>query len=573
LLTEVEEQALVKWVVAKNKAQIAVGREDIRHKARHIVLARRVQNRKGGRKRVTFNYAAYKVLCGKLPSGKFFTGLLARHSHKFSFKTKQKLEDKRAKVNCEAMIEERFEGIHGLRAELRDTGIMDESGIIIDPKRVLNMDETPQFVDYADNKGNAKKKFAAGVNDICVSAETINRECNSVMMCWGLDGSNYGLQFIVGRQTITESLTPDELSHFKNEVLDDFKCSTFGMISNTEHGVQTEAFFFERMKMLDAELALRKVVRPVVVMSDNHASRKGTDCFEWCFARGLRLFFESSNTSGFLQALDQCNKKFHEACKKEKDLMNKGIGNRTLNTADQLKILVTIWPFWCNPTDRINAFSKVGIEQTHLAPDNVDRSKFIMHSPPPVGKTDEVDLTITSPALIEKDTAEYFKAKLERAEAIIKLQSEREVDPKEAGILEVTYPIRKVESSRVRITIEKGTAEYFKAKLERAEAIIKLQSEREVDPKEAGILEVTYPIRKVESSRVCITDGHGSALLSDILGKRKAQEAARATVAEAKRQRAEMRTQKHAEKHADFARLLPPGPDARTDVSARTSRC
>jgi len=63
-------------------------------------------------------------------------------------------------------------------------------------------------------------------------------------------------------------------------------------------------------------------------------------------------------------------------------------------------------------------------------------------------------------------------------------------------------------------------------------------------------MEMASPIRKLESSSVRITDGHGSAKLSDI--PQKAHQAARAADAEAKRQRAEMRTQKRAEKDADL---------------------
>eukprot|EP00630_Chrysocystis_fragilis_P006371 CAMPEP_0197394828 /NCGR_PEP_ID=MMETSP1165-20131217/6192_1 /TAXON_ID=284809 /ORGANISM="Chrysocystis fragilis, Strain CCMP3189" /LENGTH=302 /DNA_ID=CAMNT_0042920567 /DNA_START=71 /DNA_END=978 /DNA_ORIENTATION=+ len=146
--------------------------------------------------------------------------------------------------------------------------------------------------------------------------------------------------------------------------------------------------------------------------------------------------------------------------------------NRTLHTADQINILATIWP--CKPTDA-STLAKVGIEQTHLAPDNNDRSKFIMHSPPLVGKTDEVDLTITSPDA----------------------WTDRELRGVAAG---------------------------------RGNYQATVRSEREVDPKEAGIMEMASPIRKLESSSVRITDGHGSAKLSDI--PQKAHQAARAADAE-----------------------------------------
>ena len=57
----------------------------------------------------------------------------------------------------------------------------------------LNRDETPQFVDYASNKGNQKTKVAAGVNDPAIRIDAENRQCESVDMTWGADGFQYGL--------------------------------------------------------------------------------------------------------------------------------------------------------------------------------------------------------------------------------------------------------------------------------------------------------------------------------------------------------------------------------------------
>mmetsp|Transcript_22501 Transcript_22501/g.89348 ORF Transcript_22501/g.89348 Transcript_22501/m.89348 type:complete len:113 (+) Transcript_22501:4970-5308(+) len=110
-------------------------------------------------------------------------------------------------MNCDEAVEEHFKGIHGLRNELIAAGLMDEAtGAIKDPSRIMNIDETPQFVGYADNKGGGKKKYAAGEDDVCLVVATENRECNTVMMCWGLDGMQYGVQIIVARKAISENL-------------------------------------------------------------------------------------------------------------------------------------------------------------------------------------------------------------------------------------------------------------------------------------------------------------------------------------------------------------------------------
>mmetsp|Transcript_16381 Transcript_16381/g.66204 ORF Transcript_16381/g.66204 Transcript_16381/m.66204 type:complete len:101 (+) Transcript_16381:5532-5834(+) len=45
--------------------------------------------------------------------------------------------------------------------------------------------------------------------------------------------------------------------------------SASGVISNTEHGVQTGDSFLEYVKMLDTEINAKGDTRPVVVLSDN----------------------------------------------------------------------------------------------------------------------------------------------------------------------------------------------------------------------------------------------------------------------------------------------------------------
>eukprot|EP00965_Chrysotila_dentata_P094395 3120786-Pleurochrysis_carterae.AAC.1 len=62
-------------------------------------------------------------------------------------------------------------------------------------------------------------------------------------------------------------------------------------------------------------LGLTPIQRPVVVLTDNHASRFSDDMLrEYATATSrMRLWFEESNVSQFLQWLDQINKKFHDA--------------------------------------------------------------------------------------------------------------------------------------------------------------------------------------------------------------------------------------------------------------------
>ena len=76
----------------------------------------------------------------------------------------QHIDTQSAATNTEEVVVAHFEGIYGLRLGLIETGIMDlETGVIANPRRVLNRDELPQFIDYGTNKGNAKPKVAGWV--------------------------------------------------------------------------------------------------------------------------------------------------------------------------------------------------------------------------------------------------------------------------------------------------------------------------------------------------------------------------------------------------------------------------
>lgn len=127
----------------------------------------------------------------------------------------QKIDSARAAVANEETLEEHFNGIWGLREELVDAGIMDaRDGTIADPRRVLNRDETPQFIDYNDNKGNAKTKRAAGKNHPALSTSPSNRECVTVDITIGLDGFMYGVQFICARKTLTDRIITERLGEY-----------------------------------------------------------------------------------------------------------------------------------------------------------------------------------------------------------------------------------------------------------------------------------------------------------------------------------------------------------------------
>jgi hypothetical protein len=114
--------------------------------------------------------------------------------------------------------------------------------------------------------------------------------------------------------------------------------------------------------------------------------------------------------------------------------------------------------------------------------------------------------------------------------------------------------------------------EYYAAKLDRAQQIISKLSEREVrrllgdalvifrrkkvGPAESGILVPITRQPERNCSRHRITDGHGSATMMNLHGKRVHQRTDRETAADLKRKRSDDRATKNAEKNAEEAAKL-----------------
>ena len=196
----------------------------------------------------------------------------------------------------------------------------EETDSILDPRRILNEDELPQFIDYADAKGNNKKKVGAGKGDIAQEAAHSNRTSVTVHMIWGLCGFKWGDQVILAQAQLADNLAIEAgRKVFANEIHEAQKVSTYLLVSPSAKGIQTGTTLGERMDMLDREVTARGLKRPIVILTDGHKSRFSGEVLRKCAEYKFRMFVERSNSSQFLQALDQYNKKFHNQyikCKK-----------------------------------------------------------------------------------------------------------------------------------------------------------------------------------------------------------------------------------------------------------------
>jgi hypothetical protein len=399
VLTDAEEEQLAHWIAACNAGQAAKDRDDVREQIVKMLKTRKkyratTRYKKG----VPISQAADAVINaqGSLPHNKWFQRFYDTWQHICVEKTQEVVDQKRMDKYTEATVDNHFYGYAGLKESMLKHGIMDRGTGKIDLKRVVNIDETPQFADYKTNAGGGKRKKGAAPGASCAETVNGNRECYSIDCCWSADGFAYGPHVIFARENITSEMLHDEsMQKFDGKINETAMYSTYSLISPNESGVQTGVTLLRRLKMMKTEFDARGLTFPVLILTDNHESRYNQEVLDYCEENEMILWFEESNTSGFLQALDQFNRKLHcyyrKGCKEMKHTVaaeQKALGYHIaygevhIGICEFLRVLSNVWFTWSTPLDRQVAFRKVGITQGGLNPDEVDRRKFNMWDRP-----------------------------------------------------------------------------------------------------------------------------------------------------------------------------------------------
>ena len=268
ILTDKEEKALVKWLLASAKNDNPAIEAEVSEKVREILLCRRLFNRKKGNDYrqgcvVALSEAELRIAIndGDL-SHTWFMKFYAKNPscHK---KTAHKQEAKRVSKQREDVVERHFNGEFGLSVSLTLRGIMDEDGNLVDKRRLINGDEMPAFLDFLVH--NLKAIGEAGVSLQRSGVE--NRECATVNMAGDAGGFVYGPQFIAARSKFQgaygDCTEPWEAAEDYGELSFDDKIylleqrSTFSLVSLTKKGVQTGVTFAEFLHFLRKQIDAR----------------------------------------------------------------------------------------------------------------------------------------------------------------------------------------------------------------------------------------------------------------------------------------------------------------------------
>jgi hypothetical protein len=434
-LTNSERELLAEWLLNEANHHKPKTRSDVSAKVREMLKARHTYNRskKWGKGTVALTdlEATFANGTGDL-SNTFFQAIFPwwrARGINIDLGVSRAQEEKRSKKMREPVVHNHFYGEFGLEAELVDAGIMDKDSkvccapppvsrraltppppsppqIIADPRRLLNCDETPQPLDLPQKGRRAQVVKEKGKP--AREAATKNQENVTVQMTWSLCGHNYGVQIVTKRKTLDDNMVitaPGGAACFNDTVDVANRQTRSCLISRTARGMQTGETFLQYLQALDEQITQRSdaevaaggvaILRPVVLMLDNHASRYDESVLEAATgaapALGIRLWSEEPDTSGFLQALDQYNAKFHRYYNSARDLYKaaylarykKALSHVGLHEflailgGDAALGLPGMWFSWASPFDIIRAFKKVGISGNTFYPDFINRSEFI----------------------------------------------------------------------------------------------------------------------------------------------------------------------------------------------------
>ena len=205
LLTD-EMTDFVQWLKDCNKGKRPRNRVAGNEQICHLLRFRKAAIKKGGRAVAgrALSEAAEQCLRRGGPGPEWWQKLEQDRPDLYG-RQPHSISAKRQRQYHEDTVTEHFHGRYGLIAELRDAGILEEDeddgpgvGRISgeNAKRLLTRDETPQFMDHNENKGNGVAKHYGDVNDLIKVAFEENRAVRTVDMVWGMDGFQYGAHLI-----------------------------------------------------------------------------------------------------------------------------------------------------------------------------------------------------------------------------------------------------------------------------------------------------------------------------------------------------------------------------------------
>ena len=497
LMTPEEEQEICQWIIASAQNSNPAPLKDIGHKIQKVLRARFLFNkqRKFSPKTTTkLSNAALNAVRtdGWQPWPTFWQDFFARHWEVIGRYKPRSAEKSRVEKQTEAVVQHHFRGPAGLIAHLKHVGNWDEETSEIKDTRALgNTDENPQFFAYSAQGTRRQVACAAGTRP--EKAMPLSREQASCNFTWASDGFQHCSQWLFGREHFTEAMAaeaPEGTKSFaRPEIYTKEMKSTRCLVSLTAKGVQTAASFVEFLEYLSADVDARSAAevaegrppihRPFTLMLDNHSSRYGPEVLAAAADAenrlGISLFTEEGKTSGFLQALDQYNAKWHHVYGKGRDeymLTYESVYGEPLESigiAEFLRIIggdddldfPGIYFCWASALDVKKAWRRVGVVGKRIDDSQIDRTYFIDQAPPSAAAPQEKTLEekIKTPPGVRSGSQAAKDYKIRVLTEELERAQKREFSPTEMGLLEPRQVTKKQkpERSKTRISATSGS--------------------------------------------------------------------------------------------------------------------
>jgi phage pi2 protein 07 len=330
LLTPAEVQEVVAFLKVCIKDKILINKKEVKDLVRKTLLVRSSQQKNmKGKYRQPLTEAEKRVLRSPhLPSDEWIQNFFAKYSDEIKLMRPRYISTDRYKTYTPENIDLMFKGEDGLQDVLIRAGIMDCETLQFDPKRLLNMDECPEFIDNQEAKGGRENQVVSTPGVVPIATGHLVRESHSVNMVIGCDGSLYGPHYIFTASTLNSNHeVTDRLKElcmeesFTERFEETTKMSTHCVVSATANGVQTAESLSARLDVLVKELTERKITFPVVLMIDGHKSRIKDIAARW-FSDNYKFiipFMLLPKTSTWSQPLDQINRTYHEVSRSAKN--------------------------------------------------------------------------------------------------------------------------------------------------------------------------------------------------------------------------------------------------------------
>ena len=444
ILTEKEESSLVRYLKNRNRCLQSLTEKEVEQVVLRMLQYRKMVNKKGGRMFIALTRNAKQALEKNKVSRSFFRRLFAKNPE--LVKKKQKKVEINRGLNCTREMATEY--LDDLAALLNQTGIADltyvEPGVWegpIDTSRIIGHDETPQFINHG--KSAFIRNQVIGVRG--QSSETlasINRECNTVHPFHDFDGNHILCQVIFSGSGISSHMAPESTSQIANL-----------LISVNKSGVSDHETLLAAYKKMNSVLDEKRVVRPVVVIEDGHASRFDEGVMQYALDHDNEQFLLHPDTSSTTQMHDQVNTWLHKKYDDAKDEMYSRMAN--LNREDFMHIIAKCYGEAYSRDALVKAAKRVGISSHGLNVNWMQQDKFAraaaLLSPEKSEEPKTPDVTMSlqaSPVGVRKRSAKWYEFKLAQSLNVIKELQQTPVSPEDVpGIM----PIGKIQPKKTKV--------------------------------------------------------------------------------------------------------------------------